>query len=155
MKVRHLFTTSPSVRMPNGAQVSPADLPSTTNIEYFVSGILSVLTGSANCSVTHNCSKNCVRSIIVQLGAPHNCNLVSACPSEVYDLVKDFEHLLAVFLYDHNTSIGERTVVRLNTAARRWRSWPCHSHRSLGCGRGNVPASLIIRAKDEYILIKV
>ena len=101
MKVRHLFATSPSVRMPNGAQVSPADLPSATNIEYFVSGILTVLTSNVNCSDAQKCSKNCTRSILVQLGAPQNCNLVSACPSEVYDLVKDFEHLLAVFVYDH------------------------------------------------------
>ena len=41
-------------------------------------------------------------SVTIQLGAPRNCNLVSSCPFEVYDLIKDFEHLLAVFVYDHD-----------------------------------------------------
>ena len=110
MKVWHLFASSPSVLMPNGVQVSPVDLPSSTNIEYFVSGILSVLIKNVSCPGAHVCSKNCIMSVLVQLGAPLNLNLVSACPSEVYDLIKDFEHLLAVFVYDRSDFADIKTL---------------------------------------------
>ena len=100
MESRHVYLKDASIYYPNGAKVSPVNLPSTTNIKYFISGILSVLFNKVNCPLTHECGNACNIPVSVILGRPLNPNLISACPNEVHDLIRDFEHLLAVFLFD-------------------------------------------------------
>ena len=110
MESRHVYLKDASIFDPNGVKVAPTDLPSTTNIKYFVSGILSILFNKVNCPRSHKCGSACNNTIAVTLGFPFNPTLISACPNEVHVLIRDFEHLLAVFILDTDGFAEIRSV---------------------------------------------
>ena len=118
---RYSFAQLPQIFLPTGAKVHAYDLPSKNAIKYFFNHIVASVLLENNSPAGHKCSFLCGQPVKILIGYPKNVNLRSACPSEMSELLDDFETLLDAFY----TEEGEADI-ELQTVVMRL--LPCPKH---------------------------
>ena len=97
MKTRYVFTDEAKIFLPNGLKLSDDFTPSNMATRILVSNILDGAFIACNRSHNHKCNATCgsvVRMLVGPFGDQKAPSLRNSMPTEVIDVLDDFELLL-------------------------------------------------------------